>query len=489
MTSKSRVGVYVAPEITYPKENFDPPEIFPEYPHKHPGVNPDNMVYRALRENFRRLGLDPENFGGPNWNPLAKYIRKGSKVVIKPNFVIHRHPDGYPGLEATVTNPSLVRAMIDYVLIALGPDGKIDLVDAPLDVADFELVLKTIGARAMLDDLRLNKGVNIPITDLRRWTIVWNDSDVRRFPKDTDPDAYVKVDLGTSSELLKAVPVERLHQYRSTASFFEQRRIGEWHNAEHNYYSFPKIVLESDVFINMPKMKTHKKAGVTLSLKNLIGITDAKDTLPHHRIGRPSQGGDEIPENSPTRMRLKALLIDKVISNPKGLALYKLMQPVYASLRRAGVYGQIDQPDRGEWHGNDTIWRTVLDLNKVLLYADKDGKMHETPQRQHFSLIDGIVAGERNGPLKPTAIHCGCIVAADDPVAADMTCVKIMGLDWAKIPTYANIQHIDRYQIGISDPSQIEVISNDPHYAGLFRPSEKYFAFKAPDGWSGAIEL
>jgi hypothetical protein len=29
----------------------------------------------------------------------------------------------------------------------------------------------------------------------------------------------------------------------------------------------------------------------------------------------------------------------------------------------------------GNWHGNDTIWRMILDLNKILLYGNPDGTM------------------------------------------------------------------------------------------------------------------
>ena len=48
----------------------------------------------------------------------------------------------------------------------------------------------------------------------------------------------------------------------------------------------------------------------------------------------------------------------------------------------------------GSWHGNDTIWRAVVDLNKILLYADGEGVMRDTPQRRYYAIVDGVVAGE-----------------------------------------------------------------------------------------------
>ena len=47
----------------------------------------------------------------------------------------------------------------------------------------------------------------------------------------------------------------------------------------------------------------------------------------------------------------------------------------------------------------------------------------------HFVIADGIVAMEGNGPLHGTHRHLGKIVLADDPVAADFTCARLMGLD------------------------------------------------------------
>jgi uncharacterized protein (DUF362 family) len=47
----------------------------------------------------------------------------------------------------------------------------------------------------------------------------------------------------------------------------------------------------------------------------------------------------------------------------------------------------------------------------------------------HFVIADAIVAMEGNGPLNGTARFLNRIVLADDPVAADATCSRLMGLD------------------------------------------------------------
>ena len=55
----------------------------------------------------------------------------------------------------------------------------------------------------------------------------------------------------------------------------------------------------------------------------------------------------------------------------------------------------------------------------------------------HFVIADGIVAMEGNGPLNGTTRTLGKIVLADDPVAADATCARLMGLDPERV------RHID----------------------------------------------
>jgi uncharacterized protein (DUF362 family) len=47
----------------------------------------------------------------------------------------------------------------------------------------------------------------------------------------------------------------------------------------------------------------------------------------------------------------------------------------------------------------------------------------------HFVIADGILAMEGNGPLNGTPRPLGKIVLADDPVAADATCARLMGLE------------------------------------------------------------
>jgi uncharacterized protein (DUF362 family) len=72
----------------------------------------------------------------------------------------------------------------------------------------------------------------------------------------------------------------------------------------------------------------------------------------------------------------------------------------------------------------------------------------------HFVIADGVVAMEGNGPLHGTHRHLGKIIVADDPVAADFTCARLMGLDPYRV------WHLDRatHFLGNGSYERIELI-------------------------------
>ena len=79
----------------------------------------------------------------------------------------------------------------------------------------------------------------------------------------------------------------------------------------------------------------------------------------------------------------------------------------------------------------------------------------------HFVIADGIVAMEGNGPLNGTQCALGKIVMANDPVAADATCARLMGLlpervahirEGARFLGNAEIERIDQVGERLSRP-------------------------------------
>jgi uncharacterized protein (DUF362 family) len=71
-----------------------------------------------------------------------------------------------------------------------------------------------------------------------------------------------------------------------------------------------------------------------------------------------------------------------------------------------------------------------------------------------FVIADGIVAMEGNGPLNGTARPLGKIVLADDPVAADATCARLMGFEAGRI---AHIREGSRF-LGNSVPERFDQV-------------------------------
>jgi uncharacterized protein (DUF362 family) len=51
----------------------------------------------------------------------------------------------------------------------------------------------------------------------------------------------------------------------------------------------------------------------------------------------------------------------------------------------------------------------------------------------HFVIADGIEAMEGNGPLHGPMRRLGCLVFGDDPLAADATCCRLMGIDPGRV--------------------------------------------------------
>jgi len=72
----------------------------------------------------------------------------------------------------------------------------------------------------------------------------------------------------------------------------------------------------------------------------------------------------------------------------------------------------------------------------------------------HFVIADGIIAMEGNGPLNGTPRPLGRIVLADDPVAADTTCARLMGLEPSRI---VHIRESGRF-LGNSDSMRIDQV-------------------------------
>jgi uncharacterized protein (DUF362 family) len=454
---------------------------------------PSNHVYAAVRAALWSLGLDAENFGSADWNPLGSLTPRGSHIVLKPNFIRHWNPkadtrSGHASIESVITHGAVVRAVADYAFLAAGVDGSVTIAEAPQHDCDFEKIREIAGLDTLVRFYDEKLGRKLAIIDLRREAVTYRDAViVERHPLPGDPRGYRMIDLGRNS----AFEGSGLDPQRLRGADYDPGPTTEHHRDGRNEYLLSETVLSADLVVNLPKLKTHKKTGVTLALKNLVGINGDKNLLPHHCVGSVEEGGDEYPGSS---------WLDAARSRAAETARSLLKRGV--GTRWIGWTRRLEKATRGDafirsgnWHGNRTTWRMSVDLNRCLYYSDADGEDFESPKplRKVLTVMDAIVAGEGEGPLSPRDVPVGAILAATDPIALDLVALRLMGFDEWKIPKVCEPMADRELRVtAVRSPDDVIVFeldtqSNDRKGRQLSDiRCERVFA--AHPGWAGYIE-
>jgi uncharacterized protein (DUF362 family) len=413
------------------------------------------------------------------------FVRPGDTVVLKPNWV-KEHDERHPGpnqWEHVVTHPAVIEAVAAWTAEQLGDRGKIVICDAPQTDSSFARIREYCGLDAMLARLRAaHPKLSIDLLDLRpeEWHAV-DGVVVSKTAQPGDPLGSTQVALNEGSEFVAFSGQGRLY-----GASFDMAETNERHSGNRHEYLLCRTPMDADVFINIPKLKTHKKVGLTCALKNLVGINAKKNWLPHHTEGTPEDGGDQFPKAT-AKARLEHSWMGAakrwVKDSP---ALSRLLVP----LKKAGrlYFGDTQKVVRsGNWHGNDTCWRMVLDLNKCLFYFDGAGRRRTQPVR-YLAVVDGIVGGQGNGPMAPDPIPSGVIIAGTHPAAVDLTAATIMGFDWRKIRLLKNCFAMREPNFVDFAPEQVEVVSNKAAWQGRLDQLDDLLSFRPHFGWAGAIE-
>ncbi len=494
MTDPRLVVLRRDPSATqYPAPPFSPSEAYPEYRWAAaPGgiAREPNRVYALFRETLHGLGLDRERFGTPQWNPLRDFVQPGRRIVIKPNFVQHFHGHGQ-GTDVLLTHGSIIRAALDYAMLALtGEDGRLEghlaLGDAPLQRGDFPRILEIARIPEIQAFYAAAGGPAFDVVDFRRERALIDEHNwiVGKDELGGDPTGYRAVAFHGKS--LHAA-IEQDHRlYRVTN--YDPTVMSEHHHVGHHEYLIPQTILSADLVVNLPKWKSHHKAALTGALKNLVGINGQKDWLPHHRTGSVAEGGDEYLEKNLFET-LHTRITEWEDVNPV-LWQRRLLHLARRGASRLGKVTSRTGYREGSWYGNDTLWRTILDLNRALLYADKEGVLRETSQRRVLSIVDGIIAGEGQGPLSNDPRPLGILVGGTSSASVDTWLCRLMGFDHRRTPSVGRA--FDAFALPLTAWSVDELVldSNDPFTEGM-RPGVPgtSYAFVPPRGWAGAIEL
>lgn len=486
MISSNVVAIASGQElIRYPAQApFLPGEAFPELKAPIRIEKEKNITYKLFRQLMYLMEMDISHFSTSDWNPFREVIRPGQKVLIKPNLVRHLHLGG-GDYNTVVTHGSLVRCVLDYAALALKGKGEIVVGDAPIQSADWSKILERTGLREICDGVSKTWQIPVRLEDFRLWSVQLDDHHriIQGNALRGDPKGYVAVDLGKWS--LLAPLGSQSKKFRVTN--YDCKEMSEHHNGTTNEYLIPRTVLDADVVINLPKLKTHRKVGLSAALKNIVGINGHKDWLPHHRCGSVEEGGDEYLNPSILK-RLQTTLAEKMSGEDysSSNAARRFIGRILTRLIRHMA------PDpflEGSWYGNDTLWRTVLDLNRLLIYAGRDGRMTEVPQRKCMTIVDAIIAGEGEGPMEPDPRPLGILVGGINPVAVDSVLATMIGFDYKKIPLITKGFEIRDWPIVNFTPDKIKICPNDPRWKESNLNDVGYsFNFIPSAGWKGSIE-
>ncbi|HTD85548.1 MAG TPA: DUF362 domain-containing protein [Candidatus Binatia bacterium] len=410
------------------------------------------------------------------------FIQPGARVVLKPNWV-KEHDERRPGpgqWEHVVTHPAVIEAVVRWVAPKA---GTIVICDAPQTDSSFARIKEYCRLDEILARCRKDfPSLKVELLDLRpeEWHAV-DGVTVSKTKLPGDPLGSTHVQLDGASEFVGYSGQGKLY-----GASYDMVETNAKHAGERHEYLLCRTPMQADVFINLPKLKTHKKVGVTCALKNLVGINANKNWLPHHTEGAPEQGGDQFP-TATAKTRLEHAWMGAA---KRWLKNRPRMSRLFVPLKKMGrfVFGDTQNVVRsGNWHGNDTCWRMVLDLNKCFFFFDGDGKPRQKPIK-HLTVVDGIIGGEGNGPMSPDAKPCGVIIAGRHPAAVDCVAAELMGFEWRKLRLLKGVFNLREMNFVPFAAEDIEVLSNCAAWAGKLSQIEDTFQFRPHFGWVGAIE-
>lgn len=413
------------------------------------------------------------------------HVKQDEKVFIKPNWVT----DPIKGKEdrwvATITNVSIIDAVLMVLNNKLGGKGHIIIGDSPMGPTNIKKIHTLIGIEEIVSKYR-TKSLQIEIIDIRNYYLKHvKDMLVHKINLEGDPRGNNIVDLGCHSAFYE----KENKNYGFVDNVFS---VSNFHDEKHDSYVISQSVLDCDLFINLPKLKTHRSAGMTCAMKNLVGITANKNSVPHRTKGSDSEGGDTfsakqmnfVDVDSESRGVMRKIT---KYNNPFINYLFVPIKIIYNK-----VFGNkiIKNVSCGYWHGNDTIWRSIIDLNRIVLYCDKHGQMQDTVQRSYLCIADAIVAGEQEGPLIPIVKKCNIILVSDNPVALDTVACKFMGFNIEKLPFLNSAYSKMRWPLVNFEKGDVKINSDIEQWNERFAISitaDESFNFIPVEGWKGNI--
>jgi hypothetical protein len=416
------------------------------------GINYLSSVYN----NSNKLR---ETIGRTIGENLTEAHIRGRKILLKPNWVNHSR---------SITDEICLRSNDNFLLAALEvilekEPAAVVIGDAPIQGCRWdEVVTDTFLKR--IDELSKKYEISVQVKDFRRTTF---SPEKNKLKTDLKPlSNYIIFDLKDKSYL---EPLTKKGRNRFRVTNYDPSKLEGSHKSGIHKYCITKELFEADIIISMPKIKTHQKSGITGALKNIVGLNGDKDFLPHHRLGGTGFGGDCYPGKNYLRY-WSELALDKA-NRQRGGTAYFLWTKVASFLWRLSFPKDVHTIEAG-WYGNDTTWRMVMDLNLITYYGKPDGTLSDKKQRVIFSLCDGIIAGQGDGPLRPEPLPLGVVSFTDNPTVNDIAMATMMGFDYSKFSLLTESKNLfsadeciiflNDKQVKIDDFQELMIKTNPP---------------------------
>ena len=404
-------------------------------------------------------------FDAINNSGIFDDIGINKKILIKPNWVYHDEIE--TDKLCLTTHPNVILAVLEFVLL-LKPISVI-IGDAPIQSCVWEL-LHSSNFRLKINELQEINNVSINVVDLRNEK--WEQKRILQKNCRNKSD-YILYDLTTDS-LLEPLSVQN-----------KTFRVGDYdpeetiknHNKGTHKYLVAREVIDADIVINLPKLKTHQKAGITNGLKNLVGTIGDKACLAHYSSNLSKNGGDCYPGNN--LIRKFAEYFKEISFKYKGKFFYYPFHYISALVWRIvpkSGYANLN----GAWYGNDTVWRMVLDINKIISFGTLNSEISNIPQRKLITISDAIIAGQGDGPLKPMPHAMGMMSISNNDMLLDFVMAGLMGFDSKKIPLLRSFVNTPD-----NSESQVYIDGRELNLNDINNYSIKAIP---PKGWVGKIE-
>jgi uncharacterized protein (DUF362 family) len=151
---------------------------------------------------------------------------------------------------------------------------------------------------------------------------------------------------------------------------------------------------------------------------------------------------DKVKIPIPNSLCLKNITVPRIVTESAIISAAKMKthMATKVTLGMKNMFGLLPDKLKMKYHAQG-ISKVVVDINTVL--------------KPHLTVIDGFVAMEGKGPTNGTPVKMDLIIAGKDPVAADATGARVMGIDPHEI------SHIrTAFQKSLGNIDNIEIVGS-----------------------------